>query len=78
MFMTPGSKVLTPHELAHKRAKDLGVLSNIISAQKNPGKRKHRVLHFPGSLQRLSGVEPPHMPPEGIALSTELQTHSGL
>ncbi len=28
-------------------------------------------------LKRLSGVEPPHMPPEGIALSTELQTHSG-
>ena len=26
--------------------------------------------------KRLSGVEPPHMPPEGIALSTELQTHS--
>ena len=29
-------------------------------------------------LQRLNGVEPSHMPPEGIALSTELQTHSGL
>lgn len=24
---------------------------------------------------RLGGVEPPHMPPEGIALSTELQTY---
>ncbi len=29
-----------------------------------------------GTKKRLSGVEPPHMPPEGIALSTELQTHS--
>ena len=28
--------------------------------------------------KRLNGVEPSHMPPEGIALSTELQTHSGL
>lgn len=27
---------------------------------------------------RLGGVEPPHMPPEGIALSTELQTHNSL
>lgn len=27
---------------------------------------------------RLGGVEPPHMPPEGIALSTELQTHNAL
>ena len=25
---------------------------------------------------RLGGVEPPHMPPEGIALSTELQTYN--
>ena len=25
--------------------------------------------------KRLNGVEPSHMPPEGIALSTELQTH---
>ena len=25
-------------------------------------------------FKRLSGIEPPHMPPEGIALSTELQT----
>ena len=34
---------------------------------------------FPGNCsQRLNGVEPSHMPPEGIALSTELQTHSGL
>lgn len=24
---------------------------------------------------RLNGIEPPHMPPEGIALSPELQTH---
>ena len=29
-------------------------------------------------FKRLNGVEPSHMPPEGIALSTELQTHSGL
>ena len=37
------------------------------------------MLQYPPGicLKRLSGVEPPHMPPEGIALSTELQTHSG-
>ncbi len=46
----------------------------------NPGKYDNlQVFHnFPGFFKRLSGVEPPHMPPEGIALSTELQTHSGL
>ena len=40
---------------------------------------KHTIKRaLPGSNpKRLSGVEPPHMPPEGIALSTELQTHSG-
>ena len=48
----------------------------------NHGKKKSpeipclRYLLGNGS-KRLNGVEPSHMPPEGIALSTELQTHSG-
>ena len=46
---------------------------------KNPGSVSDNISGaLPGSCyKRLSGVEPPHMPPEGIALSTELQTHSG-
>ena len=39
----------------------------------------HQTYRWGAAFQkRLNGVEPSHMPPEGIALSTELQTHSGL
>ena len=44
-----------------------------------PGATTHILIRnfFQGIKNtRLGGVEPPHMPPEGIALSTELQTHS--
>lgn len=29
-------------------------------------------------IMRLRGIEPPHMAPEAIALSTELQTHANI
>ena len=47
--------------------------------EKNPAGAGNLLSAAPAgkSSKRLSGVEPPHMPPEGIALSTELQTHSG-
>lgn len=35
-------------------------------------------MQLPFYIQRLNGVEPSHMPPEGIALSTELQTHQAV
>lgn len=63
---------LTDRSLPKKLESVNGISCHMISAMISP-----TVPVPPVAVTRLGGIEPPHLPPEGSALSPELQTYIG-